>query len=232
MRMEALLLAFMLVVMASAVMAATPVEANVTSATDMGTYNATVTNPEQNVNAGHVYNITVDVESVTKYWAGIIGTVNETAVLGSGSNKLYSWTLSKGGYVFLVIGNDPTNVNWSGLDGGVSTSDFTTLGVWSADPGSDQDFEATYSSASNQCDSINTELGISPTNAPEYVELNSMDATPVTWTTCAYKDANNVVFGVNVASGTAFDGSSTVDFESVVPAKDDGTATTYYIYKV
>ncbi|NPA76160.1 MAG: hypothetical protein GXN93_00180, partial [Candidatus Diapherotrites archaeon] len=61
-----------------------------------------------------------------------------------------------------------------------------------------------------------------PTNAPDYLTLGS-------WTTCAYKDINNIVFAVNVATGTAYDGS-TVDFESVVPASNS-TAVTYYIYK-
>ncbi|NPA76742.1 MAG: hypothetical protein GXN93_03235, partial [Candidatus Diapherotrites archaeon] len=192
MRMEALLLAFMLVVMATTVMAADPVSATTVTVENNTTYKPASTSYEQNVNAGYVYNIEVNVESVTQYWAGIMGTVNEKAVLGDSSgNKLYTWNVTKSGYVFLVAGKDPTNVAWSSLDGNVTTTDVVNDGIWSAAPSTGQTFEDTYQVATSECNAVNTALGINPTNAPDYLTLGS-------WTTCAYKDINNIVFAVNV----------------------------------
>ena len=238
MRYVAWILALALIVIAAPAFAA-PTAATGTSSTVLPDYTITA-NQNVDVNAGKVYEVDVNVESITKYWAGIIGRINETVVLGSDTAKLFTWSITPAGVLYWVTkaAGATGDVNWASLDGDLTTTAIDTiLGGWS--PTTAENYEATFanvsSAAGGECNFAINNLGITPTNYPRYVQLDNNAGTP-TWTTCGFLGDDTVggadtvaVFAVNVVSDTAFNGSA-ADYETMVPAKD-GVATTYLVYK-
>ena len=234
MRMGALVLALALVFAAGVVFAdSTPTGVDVSAGTG-SQYNITPTTPSADVDAGYTYEVNVDSKANTAFWAGVFGNIEQTIVLGSGNKEMYTWPVTTlAGYIYLASSND---VNWAGLDGGVTDTDIKNAGIWSATPTNDT-VAATYKyvddgSANDQDSTAGNQCG-TYTTAPNYALTN--DGTGAAhWVSCILKDNQatpRIVVKAKIdqdyANG-AFDGTTGVDYQAIVPA---GSSTTYYFYK-
>ncbi len=193
------------------------------------TYTTTSTPGSVDVNAGYVIETNVTVETVTQWWTGTYGNVNETVVLGAGTSKFFVWNLSTlTGYVYFTTAS---SVNFADLNINVSTTDvnaaIASITSTSWTPSADENFEATFANT----DTTGTYCSIA--NAKYVLTLDNTPAA--VWPTCAYKEnaTGALVFEAKIRQDqAAFDGS-TVDYQALLPAVVESGAggLVYYVWK-
>ncbi len=224
MRMEALLLAFMLVVMASAVMAAGEVNVDVTATGNTYTYAGDTTVASAEVNAGTIYEYNVNYSAKTGYWAGIYGKISGQYILGDGTHNMYTWNVTApSGYILVSYTSAP---NFAAVSAISSAADMynairTDLTGWS--PDADQNVDKTFTNASDADCTYGPGATLSAHIGGNYQSKGY-------WPVCAYKDdGNHMIYASPIdATGTAFDGNPT-QYEAMVAAEASGT--TVYFFK-
>ena len=233
-RMAAFLLVWALLVVPF-VMGATPV----TSATQESntTYTPTTDNNLGTIKGGYIYNYTLNVEEQTKYWAGIYGTINQTVVLkDAAGNAFYTWTPSSISYQAVIL-SEESGVDFAGtFEGNIVDQNVVNAGVWSAAP-SVEGVDNTFTVATGtECDFAGISLA---SGSWKYVDTS--DGTTAYWRTCIAGwdgDGTNAIDNaadgiiiagqVDPAGHTAYDGTTTANYQVLVPAPDTGIA--YYVW--
>ena len=187
--------------------AATPGEASVSGVSDKGEYNFTTTDT-LSVEAGNITYADLDTNMSTYRWAGIFGNVSGNIVLGdSANNQMFTWT-AKGRVVYA---SEAASVTWSSM---------------AAEDGSH--VAGYYNGASESDNFTNTFTGTEAVDSGIKAVAAAPTATTLggtsNWKTYALYDGSAVVFAGNVlvAGDTAYDGSSSVNYQMIVP--EDGTA--------
>lgn len=221
MRIGSLILALALVVMASAVMAA---EVNVDITVGGSTTYTDTTEANTSVTAGYVHQVDITVKSATGYWAGIYGTVSGQYVLGDETSNLFTWTVSQpSGYILIALVSTP---NFASLATVGNASELYTyirndLPSWS--PDADQNVDQTFT---NSVDTDCNYAGLGATLSA-HVEGNWMGKGY--WPVCAYTDGTKAVFASPIdPNGVAYDGTTSVDYEAIVPAETGGTTVLFF----
>ncbi len=217
------------------VMGATPV----TTATQNSdqTYTPTADNNLGIIQGGHIYNYTLNVEEQTKYWAGIYGTISQTVVLkDAAGNAFYTWTPASISYTAVFL-SEEQNVDFATgtFVGDIVDQNVVNAGIWSAAPaveGVDNTFTV---AATTECDFTGITLA---SGSWKYVDTT--DGTTAYWRTCIAgwdADGNGIntaadgilIAGqVDAAGHTAYDGTTTANYQVLVPAPDTGIA--YYVW--
>ena len=229
MRIEALLLAFMLVVMASSVMAAGEVNVDVTATGTTYTYPGDTTVASAEVNAGTIYEYNVSYSTKTGYWAGIYGKISGQYILGDGTSNMYTWNVTApSGYILVSYTSAPNFAAVSAINSGTLATDQadlynairTDLTTWA--PDADQNVDKTFE--------YNADADCGYAGATLAAHIGGQWNGNSYWPVCAYKDdGNHVVYASPIdATGTAFDGNPT-QYEAMVAA--DAAGTTVYFFK-
>ncbi len=223
MRMEAILLAAMLVAVASVAMAAGEINVTVSGPGKTYTYAGVTTVASAEVNAGTVYEYNVDYSAKTGYWAGIYGNITGKYILGDGTSNLYTWTVSAPtGNILITYTQTPDFANVSTVADAATLYGLLTQDINGWSPDADQNVDKTFTVASDaDCTYAGATLAAN-------VEGNYQGKGY--WPVCAYQDdANNVIFASPIdATGVAFDGSA-AQYEAIVAA--NATGTTIYFFK-
>lgn len=199
--------------------AAAPGEGDVSGEVDRGEYVFTATNQTTTVEAGNIRYVDLDTNFSTYRWAGILGDVTGNIILGDsvGGDILFTWT-AKGRVVYAT---EAASITWASLTG-------ATVGDLPAylTGGSDSDnFTNTFSSTGTVDSGLYTLVGV-----PRATTLGGTG-----WYTYALHDGTNVVYAGNVdpAGDTAYDGTTSVNYQMIVPEDgtgDDSTATEYNLW--
>ncbi len=184
------------------------------------------------VYAGLIKEINLTVQKLTDWWAGVVGNiVGGTAVLGTGTNVFFDWTLTNPTVNVVVFASDQ-DINWDTVNQGVTTAYIQgIISGWT--PSADESFENTYlaeTAAGDECNFAEAALGLPELNA-NYVDLPKGSST---WRVCAYtaQDTaatpnNELVFVAEVNADQTWAGG-TYDFAALLPATTTGTV--YYVY--
>lgn len=189
------------------VVAAAPAQGNVQNEVDRGEYVFTATNQTTTVEAGNIRYADLNTNFSTYRWAGILGDVTGNIILGDsvGSDILFTWT-AKGRVVYAT---EASSVTWGSLVGAtVGDLPGYLTGVNDSD-----NFTNTFSSTGTVDSGLYTLVGV-----PRATTLGGSG-----WYTYALHDGSNVVYAGNVAPAgdTAYDGSTSVNYQMIVP--EDGT---------
>ena len=198
--------------------AAVPGGASVTSS-DKGEFPASAAGTID-VEAGHVYNASLDANMSTFRWAGVYGNTTGTIYLGDSSSQyMYSWT-AEGNLVYM---STASAVTWSSL---ADADAATVTGALSFLASGSDSYANTFTGAAED---IGSNL-FSITSDYAYTYDNTHAGA---WKTYSLTDGTNLVWAGKVnAGGTAYNGE-VADFQMIVP--EDGSssgagATTYYVW--
>lgn len=194
----------------SLVSAATPGEANVNGATDLGEYLFT-TGDTVSVEAGNVTRANVEGNASTYRWAGLFGNVTGSIVLGDATEKvLFEWTAAGN----LVFASQGATIDWPSLvdaNEAAVTAAYTYLATGNSDA-----YDTTFV---NGAENIGSNIWTTLTSDFAYTRNNeSVD----TWKTYSLTDGSEMVFaGLVSENGRSYD-NEIADFQMIIP--EDGTA--------
>lgn len=202
--------------------AAAPSEANVNNAVNRGEYVFTATNQTATVEAGNITYVDLDTNFSTYRWAGILGDVTGNIVLGDGvgNDILFTWT-AKGRVVYAT---EASTIAWASL----TAANTSTIPSY-INGGSDSDnFTNTFSGTGT------VDSGLYATSIGTVPRATTLGGTSG-WYTYALYDGSNVVYAGNVipAGENAYDGSTTVNYQMIVPesgVNNDATASQYNLW--
>ena len=203
----AILVIAMLSTMALA-MAAAPGAGDVVTDTDKGAYVYTATDQNTSVTSGLIKNLDLKTNMSTYRWAGLYGNVTGNIILGdSSNNQLFHWT-AKGRVVYATTA---ASVTW----GSVVAEDGSHVATFYNGASDSDNYASTFTGSEAVPSGI-----LSVAAAPTATSLGGTTG----WKTYALYDGTSVVFAGNViaAGESAYDGTSTINYQMIVP--EDGTA--------
>ncbi len=214
----AILMITMLSTMALAI-AAAPGAGDVVTDTDKGAYVYTATDSNVSVVAGNITNLDLKTNMSTYRWAGLYGNVSGNIILGDGSNnQLFQWT-AKGRAVYA---STAASVTWAS----VVAEDGSHVATFYNGTSDSDNYANTFTGSEALDSGIVTGV-----TAPTATTLGGTSG----WKTYALYDGSHVVFAgnVNATGATAYDGSSTINYQMIVPedgTANDATATSYNMW--
>jgi hypothetical protein len=179
---------------------------------------------------GNVTDIDVDTTASTMKWAGFFGEVTTSLKLGVSSDVLYDFGNAANDQIKTVLASTDSSFDFSQLQTATagdmdSAWSFTTGDIDSA------------TSVFNESATIATVASVEAASLIAYdsagVINNTLYQSGILADTASPSAENDFVFGVAVEDGElAFDNSTTVDYELVVPISGGaiGTPETYYFF--
>lgn len=203
-----------------------------TTKRNIGTYTETSAGSDAAV-GGNVSELNLSTSSTTSKWQGYIGSVTASLFLGSGTNTLYSFGSVPNGQIKAVFASTDSAFNFAALAAATAANIDTT---WAFNT-TDQD-----SGTNNFDDASRTIAQVTSVPVINLTTINSANASVANvYQTGVFKDDGTVAatsygvmaFGVQVVPNIkAYDNSTTVDYELVVPVNSAGVAgtQTYYFF--
>ena len=185
--------------------AASPSEASVSNAADLGEYSMT-SSDNVSIEAGNVTYADLNSNMSTYRWAGLLGNASGNVILGDSSNNImFSWA---GATPLMVYASLASSIAWSSLADATSSNMPTYL-----TGGSDADNYASTFTGSSQ----NISSHIFSISSDFATTLGSS-----IWKTYSLTDGSHLVWAGSVVAGGISYSGSTVDYQMIVP--EDGTS--------
>jgi hypothetical protein len=167
------------------------------------------TSTQENISAGNLTFVDVNSDYVTNKWTGFYGTISGSFLLGDSSgNNFFEWTVAD--MTDAVVYASNTTINWGSGNFFPLAASFAS--PWLIGSGTDN-FTNTFNGTADVDSGI-----FSLSNAPTATTNGGTG-----WFTYALYDGTNMVWAGNVrpAGDTAYDASTSVQYQMIVP--EDGT---------
>ncbi len=205
-----LIMALMFIVGATFAFAVIPGEAYISDAADLGEY--ILQSPDTiTAEAGNISQANVDANMSTYRWAGLVGNVTGSIILGDANEDvMFEWSAVGN----LVFASQSATVTWTALADAapatvVSAYTYLTTGMSDA-------YDTTFTEAAENIGS-----NIFTTLTSDFALTWNNESTP-TWKTYSLTDGSAIVFaGLVSEDGTDYAGN-TIDYQIILP--EDGTA--------